>query len=222
MRLKLDLKIFLIIFLFLLTNQIELYSIMMICAVLHEFGHLLAGLLLKLKSEKVEVIPIGVRIVFKLNMRDFNKKIGESNVYEIKKIIVAFAGPLTNFILIYIVSKLDIDIIQKINLVYANFLLVIVNLLPIFPLDGGRILYGVIRLFCGKQKAESVMNIVSILMLFFVTILGIVAFFYNRNIAIFLFLFYIYFLVLKENKKYKNRKIIYKILSKGIEKKYEK
>ncbi len=88
---------------------------------------------------------------------------------------------------------MDIDIIQKINLVYANFLLVIVNLLPIFPLDGGRILYGIIRLFCGKQKAESVMNIVSILMLFFVTILGIVAFFYNRNIAIFLFFFYIYF-----------------------------
>ena len=98
----------------------------------------------------------------------------------------------------------------------------IVNLLPIFPLDGGRILYGVIRLLCGKQKAESVMNIVSILMLFFVTILGIVAFFFYRIIAIFLFLFYIYFLVLKENKKYKNRKIIYKILSKGIEKKYEK
>ncbi len=222
MRLKLDLKIFLIIFLFLLTNQIELYSIMMICAVLHEFGHLFAGILLKLKPEKMEVIPIGVRIVFKLNTKDFNKKIGESNVYELKKIIVAFAGPLTNFVLIYIVSKLDIDIIQKINFVYANFLLVIVNLLPIFPLDGGRILYGIIRLFCGKQKAEKAMNIVSIVMLFFVTIVGIIAFFYNRNIAIFLFLLYIFFLVLNENKKFKNRKMIYKILEKDIEKKYEK
>ena len=170
----------------------------------------------------MEVIPIGVRIVFKLNTKDFNKKIGESNVYELKKIIVAFAGPLTNFVLIYIVSKLDIDIIQKINFVYANFLLVIVNLLPIFPLDGGRILYGIIRLFCGKQKAEKAMNIVSIVMLFFVTIVGIIAFFYNRNIAIFLFLLYIFFLVLNENKKFKNRKMIYKILEKDIEKKYEK
>ena len=51
MKIRIDLKIFLIIFIFILTNQIQIYMLIMIFALLHELGHLLAGLLLKLKPE---------------------------------------------------------------------------------------------------------------------------------------------------------------------------
>ena len=47
----------------------------MLFAIVHEFGHLLAGLLLGMKPEKMEIMPYGVSISFKLTPKDYNKKI---------------------------------------------------------------------------------------------------------------------------------------------------
>ena len=58
MHLKIDLKIFIFLFLFCVTNQIEIYAILMIFAILHELGHLCAGLLLNLKPKKVNLNPL--------------------------------------------------------------------------------------------------------------------------------------------------------------------
>ena len=58
MHLKIDLKIFIFILLFCITRQIEIYAVLMIFAILHELGHLFAGLLLKLKQKKVALNPL--------------------------------------------------------------------------------------------------------------------------------------------------------------------
>ena len=65
MKFKIDLKIFLIAILFFMTSQIKVYAIMMICAIIHELGHLLVGILLGMKPEKLEIIPVGIRVTFK-------------------------------------------------------------------------------------------------------------------------------------------------------------
>ena len=46
MRFKVDLKIFLFLFMFYFTNQIDTYLMVLIFAFIHEMGHLLSGLLL--------------------------------------------------------------------------------------------------------------------------------------------------------------------------------
>lgn len=42
MQIKINLKIFIFLILFILTNQIEIYGILMLFATVHELGHLLA------------------------------------------------------------------------------------------------------------------------------------------------------------------------------------
>ena len=45
MKFKIDLKIFIFLIIFLLTRQIEVYATIMFFAIIHELGHLLAGVL---------------------------------------------------------------------------------------------------------------------------------------------------------------------------------
>ena len=95
MRFRIDLKIFIFLVLFYFTKQIQLYATIMIFCIIHELGHLFAGLLLGMKPEKLEIMPFGLSISFKLYPKDYNKKIKNGNLLEIKKIIVAISGPLT-------------------------------------------------------------------------------------------------------------------------------
>ncbi len=222
MKFKIDLKIFLIAILFFMTSQIKVYAIMMICAIIHELGHLLVGILLGMKPEKLEIIPVGIRVTFKINIKDINSKIKQTNKLEIKKIFVAIAGPLVNLILIYIAAISKTNIISKINFIYANLLLVIINLIPIYPLDGGRILKGIISIFKGKKKAEQTTNITSIIIGIIISALGIWILINNKNIAILFFLLYIWIIIIQENKKFKNKRLMYEILEKSIEKNSEK
>lgn len=222
MKIRIDLKIFLIIFLFILTNQIQIYMLIMIYALIHELGHLLAGILLKLKPEKIEIIPVGVTIAFRLKTEDLNDKIGKSNKLEIKKMLIAIAGPLTNIIMIWVALKLQINIIQKISIIYANILIVIFNLLPIYPLDGGRILRGMLNICVGKKQTNKYINIISIIITTCTTILAIVTTWYSHNIALIFITIYLWIIVLKEFKLNKQKQRIYEILEKTIEIKSKK
>ena len=100
MKFRIDLKIFLLVFLFCLTKQIKIYAMIMMFAIIHELGHLLMGILLGMKPEKLEIKLIGLSISFKIENNDYNKKIKKGNLLEVKKILVAMAGPVTNFIII--------------------------------------------------------------------------------------------------------------------------
>ena len=51
----------------------------MIFAIIHELGHLLAGILLGMKPKKIEIMPFGVSISFNVNTLDYNKKIKSSS-----------------------------------------------------------------------------------------------------------------------------------------------
>lgn len=137
MRIRIDLKIFIFAILFYLTKQIEIYALLMIFALLHEFGHLIAGLLLDFKPERMNIMPMGVSISFKVDIKDYNKKIQNSNILSVKKIIIALSGPIMNILLAILFMCIDFNLneIQRLNIIYANILIFIFNLLPIYPLD---------------------------------------------------------------------------------------
>ena len=62
MQIKLDLKIFAIILIFLITQNIGIYAILMFYALIHELGHLLCGVLLGFKPSSISIIPYGFNL----------------------------------------------------------------------------------------------------------------------------------------------------------------
>lgn len=210
MRFRIDLKIFIFLILFYFTKQIQIYAMIMIFAIVHELGHLLAGILMGMKPEKIEIMPFGVSISFKINVKEYNKKIKKGNALEIKKIIVALAGPITNFIIILITSNLKLDLIKSMLIIYTNFLIMIFNLLPIYPLDGGRVLKGILHIILGKRKSEKYIKNISKITVIVITAISSILILYIQNISIFLIDMYLWYLVIKEDLKYKKREEIYK------------
>ena len=216
MKFRIDLKIFIFVILFLITNQIKIYAMIMIFAIIHELGHLIAGMLLGMKPEKFNIKLFGVSIDFSIRKNDYNKKIKKANYLEIKKIFIALAGPLTNILItIFLIAfnSFNINNNDRLLMIFSNIVLIIFNILPIYPLDGGRILKGLIYIFKGKYIAEKYIHNISYITLIILTMISSVAVLYLKNVAIFLAIIFLWLLQIKENMIYRNRRKIYKIIS---------
>lgn len=202
MKFKIDLKIFIFIILFYLTKQIGFYATIMIFCMLHETGHLLAGLILKMKPDSVKIMPFGFSITFKTDINGYNKKIGKSNIFNIKKLFIAIAGPLTNIILIILFYYTRINIESKQMIIYSNLLIIIFNLIPIYPLDGGRILKEILHIKLGIKKAKIYTNEISMISIILITLVSSIAIYYFKNVAILFVVIFLWILVIRENRRF--------------------
>ena len=214
MKFRIDLKIFILILLFFITNQIKIYAMIMLFAIIHELGHLIAGILLGMKPEKIEIKVFGVSISFDVKKEDYNIKIKKGNLLEVKKIFVALAGPLTNvFIMIIFISNIfDISYYDKILIIFSNMTLILFNILPIYPLDGGTILKGIFYILKGKYKAEEYIYHISYITLIILTAISSITLLYFKNIAIFIAIIFLWGLQIKENTIYQNRRKLYEAI----------
>ena len=214
MTINVNLKIFLFAILFYFTKQIEIYALLMFFAFIHEMGRLICGLLLGLKPKALKIMPLGICIEFSVIYKDYNKKIKNGNVLNVKKMILAIAGPITNIIIIiimlYIFCKNHIGISKEI--IYANLLIAVFNLIPIYPLDGGRFLKELVHIIKGKKESIECINFISNACTILLTMVASVGIYYYKNIAILLIISYLWILTITENKKYNMKKRIYKII----------
>ena len=211
MRFRIDLKILFFLCLFYFTKQLDLYILVMLFAFIHECAHMLSALFLGFKIEYIELMPFGFFTKLEANIDDYNKKIGKSNMVEFKKIFVILAGPLSNLMIIavllflnkfYIINKLDI-------MIYSNLLLFLFNILPIFPLDGGRLCKSVFKICVGARKANIAIHEISYVTGIVITVFSSIMILYLKNIAILLIVMYMWGLIRIEKKRFNLRSRIH-------------
>ena len=100
-----------------------------LCALSHETGHLLALRLARAKVERVRLTAFGAEIQADTRYLPYPQEI-----------LCTLAGPAVNLILAVLLARLaGNDLAAGVNLTLGVF-----NLLPILPLDGGRVVYGLL------------------------------------------------------------------------------
>ena len=199
MKIRIDLKILFFLALFYFTKQIKIYLLVLGFAFLHELAHMLVGLLLGFKPKLIEIMPFGFSLNLTPKKEDFETKIKKSNLVELKYIYVAVAGPLLNLIIAtlfsYIRLKVNSEIIDLIT--YSNLIIFIFNLIPIYPLDGGRVINSVLKINRGSLIANKTMKIIKKVTIILLTIASSIAILYLKNIAILLIIVYLWILAWK-------------------------
>lgn len=205
MELKIDLKIILFALIFYFTGQIEIYCLCLLFALIHELGHVLVARILGNKLLKFKIMPLGFSIFLQTNIEDYNKKIKKGNMYVLKKLIISIAGPITNIIIFLVTFFLPIELMIKEKIIYINAIIAIFNLIPMYPLDGSKILQNVLKLFCSNKESYKYTNIVANATLIIFTIFCSVFILYAKNIAIVAILIYLWYINIKENERQKIR-----------------
>ena len=181
---------------------------------MHECGHIIAGMFLGFKLKKIEILSVGISACFNINLDDYNKKIHNVSYLELKKIVIVVAGPIVNIILAFIFELFNISLFNVSSeiLVYSNFLITCFNLIPIYPLDGGRLIKYLINIFKGKKESYKFTYILSNYCIIILTFITSIIILYLKNISILIVLMYLWWLVISENKKYKKKIKLYKLI----------
>ena len=204
MNLRIDLKIIVVILIFLFTGQLKTYCIIMFFCFLHEFGHIITAKLFKMQIEKIEILPCG----FSASFFSYNLS-GVPKVFSMQELLVALAGPIVSLILALSFQYIDdtnFTILTKQEIVYSNILILIFNLLPLYPLDGGRILKNILNIKLRGNNTDNIINKVSSVTIILLTIVSSIAVYYFKNIAIFLVCIFLWNIILS-NKLKKNVKL---------------
>lgn len=163
---------------------IELCFVLMmfLCVVLHEFGHALTAKRYGITTEDIILLPIG-GVARLRNLPEKPKQ----------ELIIAIMGPMVNVAIAILLfsylfsmfgsSYFDTENLGNLNftnwsgflplLMISNIMLVLFNMIPAFPMDGGRVLRAFLAMGLGKLKATKIASIIGQIICIFLIIIGI-------------------------------------------------
>lgn len=124
-----------VLFSMVLYGNVSYYALILSSLIIHEIGHIIAAYLCKVKVERCVIMPYGGEIVLR----------GGVSISPRKQFIIAIGGPLATIGCIAVTPLLDplvADPFLKIQLI-----LLAINIIPIWPLDGGRMMLSLILIF---------------------------------------------------------------------------
>ncbi len=131
-RSLISLGIYFLLFYFLFERNIAYIAAILVVILIHEFGHLLAMKAFKYSNVKIFILPL-------IGALTSGKK---QNVSQLQLSIIILAGPLPGIVIASVLYYLNSSMQNETLKMLANSFLFLnlFNLLPIFPLDGGRLL----------------------------------------------------------------------------------
>lgn len=162
------------------------------CVVLHELGHSLTARRYGVHVPRILLMPIG-------GMAEFDRIPRRPS----SELLITLAGPAVNFVLAAVLLPLvwadlwssepvvrfgALDL--TINLAIANLVMGVFNLLPVFPMDGGRILRALLATRLNYLRATWWAAMVGKVL---AVVLAFVAAFYFENALLAVLFLFIYF-----------------------------
>lgn len=162
------------------------------CVLAHEFGHVLAARRFGIPTRDITLLPIGGVA----NIERMPERPGQ-------ELIIALAGPAVNVVIVVLligvfgvrlgagqfaadVENHEVDLLTRLAVV--NVMLVLFNMIPAFPMDGGRVLRAVLSFAMNRAQATRIAAGIGQLMAFGLGFLGLFGNPLLLFIALFVFL----------------------------------
>lgn len=152
----------------------------LLCLMIHEIAHSLAAARLGYKLNHIKVMPHGISI-------------GGNNVFFSYKdeIIIAISGPLSNFVLLILILSMwwlwPITYVYTLDFFAANVVIGVVNLLPVYPLDGGRVLLALLSQRISRMNAVKVLRIIGLIISSLIIMSFVITTFFVPNFTLLFF-----------------------------------
>ena len=164
-----------------LTCNFRNFILFSIIIIVHEFGHLFIALFLNWRVEEVLLLPFGGVTIFN---EDLNRPM-------IEEALILICGPLLQIIFVYFFRN------NNILVNYSNILLLF-NLLPIYPLDGSKLLNLFLNLFLSFKSSHILTIYFSFIFIFFILIK------YDFSLMLILIFLLVFLKVVDEFKNHNN------------------
>ena len=114
------------VLIFILIGRFKFILFFMLLILIHEFGHIIMSLLFKWNIDKIIILPFGGMIKYD---ELINKKL-------LEEFLIAISGIIAQYIFFLSLK----DLISYKYFSFINYFIIIFNLIPIYPLDGSKIL----------------------------------------------------------------------------------
>lgn len=142
---------------FILIGYYKFYFSFMLLLLVHELGHILSSLMFKWHIKKIIILPLGMLLKFEDSL---NKPL-------IEELIIVISGVLFQLLFIYFIHNK--------YLLISNTIILIFNILPIYPLDGSKainILLNKITNFKTSYSLTLIISFITIIVLISITIIN--------------------------------------------------
>lgn len=156
----------------------------LLAILIHELGHYFVAKKLGYKLSRFAFSPYGVELAY-----------FQQNFHAADEIKIALAGPVANLISAFMIVGVwwlqPAAYVFSADFVVVSTVLALMNLLPCYPLDGGRVFIATSAQHCSKGVAKKITKIFNIVFALVFFALFVIFMFINFNPTFFLFSFFL-------------------------------